>query len=289
MLGKIFADNMLVDLNFKNLIDSIPEIIFFKDNNLRYVLINKQCEEFYASRGIYDVLGKTDFEFDPEYASTCVKHDKIVLETKKPLYIEEVFGEEGTDEFRIFHTIKTPLLNNKGELIGLVGSVRDITEQKLIEKKFRELSYRDNLTGLYNRTYFIDKIEEIKNNETFNYGIVIADINGLKKVNDNLGHLDGDIFIKSISNVIESVLGRDGILIRWGGDEFITILNDSSKCEDYIKNVEDAFSNKYYKDYKMSVSQGYEIFTENVDINSVIKKADKKLYKVKYEMKKCEQ
>lgn len=66
---------------FNLLIDSIPEIIFCKDNDLNYTIINKECEELYKSRSVNEIIGKTDLEFnlDREFLQTCTKHDEIVL------------------------------------------------------------------------------------------------------------------------------------------------------------------------------------------------------------------
>lgn len=270
--------------DFKVLIDCIPEIIFCKDTELRYTIINKKCEEFYAQRGIYDVLGKNDFEFDPLYATECVKHDKVVLETRKELYIQETFGTKGEDDYKVFDTIKTPIIDADGNLYGIMGSVRDVTQQKMNEEKLRDLSYKDQLTGLYNRTYFIEKVDEIANSEDFNVGVIIGDINGLKKINDNLGHLDGDEFIKLISNGLTNFLGEKDLAFRWGGDEFVVLLMNSNEkeCEYFIEKIYKYFENEYFRGYKVGISQGFAMFNkQNKEINKVMKEADDYLYKMK--------
>ena len=66
---------------FNLLIDSIPEIIFCKDKNLKYTTINEECKNFYFERGIYEVIGKNDLEFnlDKDFINTCNKTDKLVI------------------------------------------------------------------------------------------------------------------------------------------------------------------------------------------------------------------
>ena len=88
---------------------------------------------------------------------------------------------------KTFQSIKTPVINNSNEIIGLVGLVRDVTEYKLNEEKLTYLSYVDSLTTLYNRSYFDKKIEEHIKEELFPIGIISGDVNGLKLVYDTFG------------------------------------------------------------------------------------------------------
>ena len=82
LLGLLIKKEKNNDIGMFNLlIDSIPEIIFCKDNDLNYTIINKECEELYKSRSVNEIIGKTDLEFnlDREFLQTCTKHDEIVL------------------------------------------------------------------------------------------------------------------------------------------------------------------------------------------------------------------
>lgn len=268
---------------FNLLIDSIPEIIFCKDNDLKYTIINKECEQFYKSRGVTEIIGKTDLDFnlDKDFLQTCTDHDKIVMKTKKPLYIEEKVPIENSDEFAVYQTIKTPIIDENGNLHGLLGSVRDISEQKKIEEKLRYLSYRDLPTGLYNRTYFEEKISELTSEKDFQIGVIIGDLNALKIVNDVFGHLEGDKLIKTIAEILTNVCGNRGYVFRWGGDEFITLLINSSEkdCESYIEDVNNLCKEFSKGKQNISISQGYSILnSNNSDIDNVLIEADKMLY-----------
>lgn len=272
---------------FNLLIDSIPEIIFCKDKNLKYTIINEECKKFYFERGICEVIGKNDLEFnlDKDFINACNKTDKLVINERKSFYIEEKVPIPKSDNFAIYQTIKTPIIDKQGNIHGLIGSVRDITKSKLIEERLRDLSYKDILTGLYNRTYFEEKISEIKKSDSFSIGVVIGDIDGLKKVNDTLGHIEGDNFIKSIANILKETCGDKGIVFRWGGDEFISLLIDVDEddCKKYIEEVNLVCKNRYYKNLKVSISQGYSIFNEKSNIDKVLREADFMLYKDKKE------
>lgn len=275
---------------FKLLINAIPDIIFCKDMNLVYTVSNKACDEFYKSLGAESVVGKTDYELAPkEMADECVKNDMKVLNEKETQYSEEVMGEYGSDFYKVYHTIKTPIIDNDGNVIGLLGSARDITNQKEIEEKLRILSYKDQLTGMYNRTYFDETMQKILKEDVFNIGVVLTDINGLKIINDNLGHISGDEVIKIISSALKHEISNKGSVFRWGGDEFVTLIynTDKNSCMEYINSVCEYFKGKTYNGYNIGVCQGYSIFNnEYNDIDKAITEADTHLYVRKNELKK---
>lgn len=274
------------DLSMSNLIiDTIPEIIFCKDKNLNYTIINKECEEFYKCRGIDNILGKTDLDLplDRDFVETCTRNDKLVIEKRKSLYTEEKSQDPNSGKTMVYEIIKTPIIDSNGNVHGLVGSVRDVSRQKEIEEKLRILSYRDMLTGLYNRTYFDEKISEILKEEDFSIGVVVGDLNGLKIVNDAFGHLEGDKYIKYISKILKDTCKENGFVFRWGGDEFITLLMNSSEedCKEYIETINKICKEKSKSchEYSIGISQGYAMFNpSNNEIYKVLKEADKMLY-----------
>lgn len=266
-------------------IDNIPELIFYKDKNLRYIGGNKECRKFYKERGVLDIVGKTDIELpiDKEFTKNCTIHDNIVLDTKKPLHIEEKKLIENSNEYQVFETIKTPIISGSGDVLGLVGIVRDVTKQKKIEDKLRYLSYTDELTGLYNRSYFYETFPKLVEKNKLPIGIVSGDVNGLKIINDTLGHTEGDKLLKSISNILLEASTSKDMVFRWGGDEFIVILPNSSdlECKSFIEKVNTLCNQDINKNFKLSIAQGYSLFREGDDIDYVLSDSENKAYREK--------
>jgi PAS domain S-box-containing protein len=127
----------------KTLINNIPDQVFIKDNHSRFLYINKSTMSFMGRKNEKDFFGKTDFDFYPKpFADIFFKKEQEIISTGIPVINEEKTKVIDNKTF-YYSTTKCPIKNQKGETIGLVGIVRDITEQKMaqfeIEKQSEEL------------------------------------------------------------------------------------------------------------------------------------------------------
>lgn len=152
----------------------------------------------------------------------------------------------------------------------------------------KELTFLDELTGLYNRRFLYAILEkEIEKAKRYGsiFSLVIADMNNFKKINDNFGHLKGDEILKKVANIIKSRLRASDIAVRYGGDEFAIILfeADLNKAEYVMNKVNKLLiSTDFGFDFNVSLSFGVACFpdsaTNKIDL---IEFADKKLYEQK--------
>ena len=164
----------------------------------------------------------------------------------------------------------------------------DITEDNAEKKQLLELSYIDELTKTYNRRFFDEKIDEmLGSNELFSISLI--DIDGLKFVNDNFGHLIGDEYISSVVSMINENIYTTDFLFRIGGDEFILILPNcvEQKSAEILTNI-------YKKillveaSYPLSISYGLlTILDDNILTKAqLLSEIDNKMYVFKKAYKK---
>ncbi|WP_459834396.1 sensor domain-containing diguanylate cyclase/phosphohydrolase [Clostridium carnis] len=289
------GEEKLIELENKSnilrtIIDAFPEAIFYKDNECKFVGYNKNFEDFYRKRGITEIIGKTDLEIynDKNTAMKFINQDKEIMETGETKYFEYSILDENGNKRRE-ENLKVPIVNEKGKVWGIVGLSRDITERKELEENLKFLSYTDKLTGLYNRTSFEEKIKEINSEKNLPIGIIMGDVNGLKIVNDSIGHFQGDELLKNISKVLIESCHDKGHVFRWGGDEFIILLPNCNeiKCEEVISEIITKCENYKHDFIQLSIALGEVVKKElNQDIYECIKEVEERVYRQKLLQKK---
>jgi len=141
----------------------------------------------------------------------------------------------------IYVEISSKVVYKDGKPAFYEGMVRDITRRKKAEEMLSFLSFHDNLTGLYNRAYFDEELKRLDTKRQLPLSIIMADINGLKLVNDAFGHKEGDVLLCKSAEIFEKCFRKEDIIARCGGDEFIILLPKTTEKESIsiIKRVEE--------------------------------------------------
>ena len=124
---------------------------------------------------------------------------------------------------------RAPIIGADKMPSGVVITISDETKHVENEEKLAYLSLHDKLTGLYNRTFFDEELIRLDTERQLPLSIIIGDVNGLKISNDVFGHLAGDQLLIEVSNIFKSVLRAEDIIARWGGDEFVALLPNTSE------------------------------------------------------------
>lgn len=165
-----------------------------------------------------------------------------------------------------------------------VITLNDITKTIVKEKLLTTIAYHDNLTNAFNRQYFYEIFMAQKFDRRIGYGIIMLDIDNFKSLNDTYGHPAGDEVLKSLSLTLQEVLRDNDMLIRWGGEEFIIVLE--------IKNLKDLkkIAKKLCKKIadiniegirRFTASLGATLVKNDENIDSSIQRADEGLYQAK--------
>lgn len=180
---------------------------------------------------------------------------------------------------------------SSGKPTGFHGIIRDITERQQIHQQLNHMATHDALTGLPNRTLFMDRLQvalaQAKRNRN-RIAVMMLDLDHFKDINDKLGHLVGDKLLQEIGHRLTGILRHNDTVARLGGDEFIILLSDLEKME-YAAGVAKVILKAFQKpfllaDHKIvtNASIGIAMFPDDCeDTDALLKKSDTAMYSVK--------
>lgn len=215
-------------------------------------------------------------------------------------YMSDLEQERGQPSYemlkaqQVWRLLAVPLMKG-GAMVGFLGvdnprahyddatllaSIQFFVTNSLDRKKqkayLEKLSYRDMLTGLYNRNRYIERLEAYKQVQDQQIGAIYIDLNGLKKVNDEQGHRAGDELIVRAAGTIAGIFAEDAY--RVGGDEFVVILLDVSR-EDFARKTEQLRRQMQENGVDASIGGVWQASTENLE--NLLRLADENMYREK--------
>jgi diguanylate cyclase (GGDEF)-like protein/PAS domain S-box-containing protein len=214
-------------------------------------------------------------------------HVKELMEKKTQEEYEVVYRIVRPDQsIRWIRDHSFPVEDGSGRMQRAVGIATDVTDLKLGEEKLRYLGLHDPLTGLYNRIYFEEEISRIEKTRFGTVGILSCDVDGLKLVNDTLGHDQGDRLLAAAARVIRGSFREGDLAARIGGDEFAIILPNTteSAVENACQRIQEAVDayNAVTPELPLSISVGFAIRNgSHKNLKDVFKEADNHMYRKK--------
>ncbi|MEA3424043.1 MAG: diguanylate cyclase, partial [Bacillota bacterium] len=176
-----------------------------------------------------------------------------------------------------------PIILND-EVIGGYGIYTDISERKKAENEIIHMSYHDQLTELYNRRYFEEEFKRLDHERNLPLALIMADVNGLKLINDAFGHAVGDELLKATADVIKDTCRQDEIVARLGGDEFVILLPNTTykDAEEIVNRIKNSCKNQEIESIEISISFGLDIKKDMEDtIENLFKRVEDFMYSQK--------
>jgi len=190
-------------------------------------------------------------------------------------------------------TTARPIRDGSGQVVAAVATLRDITEQRAAAERLRDLSSADELTGLLNRRGFLahanTRVATDRRTKAA-LALLFADVNGLKRVNDELGHEQGDQVIKDAAAVLRTVFRDGDVLARLGGDEFVALLPNFSHAarEPLLERLAAAIRAHVEREprpFRLSISAGVTFmdWESGQSLDELLAAADQAMYTRKRE------
>ncbi len=273
---------------YRQIIENITDEVWITDAELNTLYLSPSVEKL-IGESVDDHMSRSlEERFPPDSLNKLLQifqeemeKEKDPLSDKNRTRIIEVqhYKADGSIIWVSMHI--SFLRDNKGNITGLQGVTRDISDRKQAEEKIRYMSYHDQLTDLYNRNYFEAIQEELK--DIPQVSVIMTDVNGLKLINDTYGHEVGDELLKKYAELLKNSFKQSDFCFRWGGDEFIVILKNTGEaeslelCNRLIKHCGKTF----VKDIPLSVSVGISSKLKGEDIDKAIREAEDMMYKNK--------
>lgn len=272
------------------ILDTLPAWVFYKDKENRFIRVNKTFADV-MGMSKEQLAGASCFALYPkEQADDFWKDDLEVISSGKPK-VKIVETVTLADGLHWVQTEKIPFRDERGRIIGIIGFASDITERKIMEDEIRSLAITDELTGLSNRRGFFGRVEDaLKFAQRRNDAcmLLVADLDGLKWINDNLGHSTGDEAIVEAANILRSVFRKSDIIARLGGDEFaVFTLGAGTRHARTMKERLDAEIERHNaldgRRYALSMSYGMAFANSGdaVRVAEMMSRADRLMYEHK--------
>ncbi len=280
-------------ITFAKMFESIDDCILVVDKNGRILEINARMRKI--------LFGDTHKRKNLDSSQI---RDRMLQATTSKSKLTELFEYFQSDSFsklnkdlgcniqgqtRYYNVTASPIVYGKNKILGKIAIFRDITEKRMLEKRLKDESIKDFLTGAFNRRHFYHMLEHAV--QSFNryktpFSILLIDIDHFKQLNDRLGHLEGDWLLSKVAEILSGNI-RKGLdtVTRYGGDEFIVLLTHAGR------KTAVSIANRIIGDFKKIDSKGTFLsigisqFYDGMSASDVINEADSAMYRAKQENK----
>lgn len=275
----------------RQLLDSIADpTLVIEPGTYRLELINRAARMVYVKDGRADVP-QTCHELSHNSDHPCNGSDDpcpiaLIRETGKPQnVIHRRFNSQG-EPFYV-EVSATPVLDADGHLLRIIESHRDITRHEEMKRQLRHLAETDQLTGAYNRVRLHKELKlstQQARRLEIPMALIMFDLDRFKQINDRYGHDAGDAVLRRVCERVRSAIRHQDLLARWGGEEFLILLADTSlhDAEKVAENLRSLVAGRPVEPVgPVTASFGVVSFTPGDTEESLIKRVDAALYESK--------
>lgn len=245
-----------------------------------------------ANRYIVEILGAPDQEaFQNLSMLSSNKKEASLVRYELLQQVKEAQSKEGEIHFisswgnEVWLQYKAePIYNEQGQVVEGIVACEEISARKKSEEHIRFLSFNDPLTGLYNRAFFEEEMKRLDTQRQLPLSLIMADLNGLKLINDAFGHDKGDLILQKAADALRASCRREDIIARLGGDEFVVLLpkTSSDAAEEICNRIRSNCKKMEESSIQISLSLGMATrLSTVVSVNDTLKEAEDRMYRNK--------
>ena len=233
-LNRTISELEAGEQRFRMITDNMVDLVSLTDlkGYMQYV---SPSHETITGWKVRHIVGRCAFDsMHPDDVQAARKvYESAILSKQPGIATYRIKRADG--DYRWLETVGKPLLDGQGKVVSMITASRDIHERRQNEERIRYMAEHDTLTGIYNRSYFENQLQILDEQLLVPVSLIMCDIDGLKFVNDTLGHQAGDELLLTAAEIISNIAPEDSTVARIGGDEFGILLPDySAKLANYI-------------------------------------------------------
>ena len=313
MSGNTISDQMLVNA----LMTSSPDHVYFKDLDGRFISVSDSLAHSFGCERREDVVGRTDFDFFAESLARAYRIAEVNIMTTGVAVVDAVVRHVWPDGHITWSlNVAKPLRDENQKIVGVWGTNKDITEQKLLEQELADqtqranemtklamaqaqrneyMAYHDGLTGLANRSSFSALLSQsMSEAQRFDrqLAVLFLDLDRFKQINDTLGHDAGDQLLREVATRLEASVRDSDAVARLGGDEFVVLLpelEDGNHAATVARKILSVIAEPFTligHEFRITASLGISVYPQDgLDEQTLTKNADIAMYQAKDEGK----
>jgi diguanylate cyclase (GGDEF)-like protein/PAS domain S-box-containing protein len=276
------------EAKYRDLFENANDLIYMHDLDGKFLTVNKATENLLGYSSSELVQFNTLDTVAPDQLGTVIETFNHNKNQYNPVYYEVSVINRYGERYEL--DVNRRQIYENGNLIYQCVA-RDVTERKRMEEKLKFLSMHDSLTGLYNRAYFSEELSRLESGRCDPVGIIVCDLDDLKKTNDSIGHDAGDEMIITAVRLIQSCFRTNDVIARIGGDEFAIVLpySDEDVCTHLVAKMKSAVEeHNKISPHIIGVSAGFAVRLSTLQkLDEVLKQADQAMYVDKAARKKA--
>lgn len=264
-------------------------MLLINPENLDIFSANTSAQKFYGyDQETFEKMKITDLNGVGDLGDADISYNMCHI-LNKSVTVMETIHKLSNGDIRNVEVHPSPI--KVGDKTMIFAIIHDITERKKAEEYVTYLAYHDALTGLVNRKYFVETLEEelkLQMDDPKKLALIFCDLDEFKYINDTFGHGAGDFVLCEVGNRIKDCIKGEGIVARLGGDEFAIILfniESHMDAEKYVYKINERLQlpmkingNKL----NIRASMGISVFPhDGTSVDDLLKNADREMYSVK--------